>query len=496
MRTEFYSSLSQNFSQLLEDADDYNVTIKVGENQNTQEFHAHSTILRARSPYFKSALLNQWANDKKDMILFTKPNISSPVFTLIIKYIYTGVLDLTNVSSSDILELLVASDELILEELFKHVQNYLIEKEAVWLNQNLVKVLLIVSKLASCKQLQDYCYESICTDPKPFFTSKEFPILDKDNFLELVKRDDLGIEEIDLWDHLIKWGISQTPIIKQNDVKKFTDANFRDLKKTLDPFISHIRFYDISSKDFFSKIRPYRKILPSELFEDAMSYLMAETEPQYKRLPARLSINLPESKIIRRRHAVILFNWIYQMDSISKISTKNEFQLLYRGSRDGYDINTFYSKVNGQGQAIAVIKIQNSEKIIGGFNASGWNYNYNYRNSYYRNGLECDYEYDHYYGDDYYCYNNINSNNNNRNSDNNKNHFIFSFGENYEIKIGKFVSGAGLYYGQNCMLAFGDGDLTFSGGTGSCNQRSYDQPILDVNSFVVEEMEIFGIRKL
>ncbi|RHZ84091.1 hypothetical protein Glove_85g87 [Diversispora epigaea] len=473
MRTEFYSSLSQNFSQLLEDADDYNVTIKVGENQNTQEFRAHSTILRARSPYFKSALSNQWANKKKDgMILFTKPNISSPVFTLIIKYIYTGILDLTNVSSSDILGLLVASDELILEELFKHVQNYLIEKEAAWLNQNLVKVLLIVSKLASCKQLQDYCYESICTDPEPFFTSKEFPILDKDIFLELVKRDDLGIKEIDLWDHLIKWGISQIPTIIQNDVKKFTDANFRDLKKTLDPFISHIRFYEISSKDFFNKVRQYRKILSLELFEDVMSYLMAETEPQYKRLPARLSINLPESKIIRRRHVVILSNWIRQMDSIST-KNKYKFQLLYRGSRDGYNINTFYSKVNGQGQAIATIKIQNSEKIIGGFNASGWNWNYNPNYNSYNYG--------------YY---------NNRNPDNNKNHFIFSFGENYEIKICKFVSGTGLYYGNNCMLAFGDGDLTFSGGTGSCNQRSYDQPILDVNSFVAEEMEIFSIQKI
>ncbi|RHZ84155.1 hypothetical protein Glove_85g98 [Diversispora epigaea] len=471
MRTEFYSSLSQNFSQLLEDADDYNVTIKVGENQNTQEFHAHSTILRARSPYFKSALSNQWANKKKDgMILFTKPNISSPVFTLIIKYIYTGVLDLTNVSSSDILELLVASDELILEELFKHVQNYLIEKEAVWLNQNLVKVLLIVSKLASCKQLQDYCYESICTDPEPFFTSKEFTILDKDIFLELVKRDDLGIEEIDLWDHLIKWGVSQTPIIKQNDVKKFTDANFRDLKKTLDPFISHIRFYDISSKDFFYKVRPYRKILPLALFEDIMSFLMAEAEPQHKRLPARLSSysDLSESKIIRRKHATILSDRIHYKDTSSKFSKRNKykFQLLYRGSRDGYDINTFYSKVNGQGQAIAVIKLQNSEKIIGGFNASGWNWNYNYNYNY------------------------------NRNANYSQDHFIFSFGENYEIKIGKFVSGTGLYYGYNCMLVFGDGDLTFNGGNGSCVQNSYDQPILDVNSFVAEEMEIFSVQQL
>ncbi|RHZ84090.1 hypothetical protein Glove_85g84 [Diversispora epigaea] len=472
MRTEFYPSLSLNFFQLLEDADDYNVTIKVGENQNTQDFRLHSTILRARSPYFKSALSFQWTNNKKDgMILFTKPNISPPVFALIIKYLYTGILDLTNVPGSDILGLLAGSDELILEELFKHVQNYLIEKEAVWLKQNLVKVLHVVSKLANCKQLQDYCYESICTDPDPFFTSEDFPILDKDIFLELIKRDDLEIEEIVLWDHLIKWGISQTPTIKQKDVKKFTVSNFGNLKKTLDPFISHIRFYEISSKDFFYKVRPYRKIFPLVLFEDLVSFLMAEAEPQHERLPARY-VDLSESKIIKRRHATILSNQILYKDASSKISKGNKykFRLLYRGSRDGYDINTFYSKVNGQGQAIAVIKIRNSEKIIGGFNASGWNWNYNYN-------------YSHRY-------------NNNRNADNNQDHFIFSFEENYKIKIGKFVSGTGLYYGHNCMLMFGNGDLTFSGGNGSCNQNSYDQPILDVNRFVAEEMEIFSVQRL
>ncbi|RHZ84128.1 hypothetical protein Glove_85g115 [Diversispora epigaea] len=472
MRTEFYPNLSQNFSQLLEDADDYNVIIKVGENQNTQEFYAHSTILRARSPYFKSALSNQWTNNKKDgIILFTKQNISSSVFTLIIKYLYTGILDLTNVPGSDILGLLAASDELILEELFKHVQNYLIEKESAWLNQNLVKVLRIVSRLASCKQLQDYCYESICTDPYPFFISEDFSILDKDIFLGLIGRDDLGIEEIDLWNHLIKWGISQTPTIKQKDVKKFTDANFGNLKKTLDPFISHIRFYEISSKDFFNKVRPYKKILSLALYDDVMSFLMAETEPQHERLPARSSpyqyVDLSESKIIRKLHVTILSNWIHYKDASSKISKeyRYKFQLLYRGSRDGYNFKTFYSKVNGHGQAIAVIKIQNSEKIIGGFNASGWNYNYN---SLY---------------------------NNNKHSDNNQNHFIFSFEENYKKKIGKFVSGDGLFYGRNCMLEFGNGDLKFDGSNGSCNQSSYDKSILDVNSFVAEEMEVFKIIK-
>jgi hypothetical protein len=87
MAYEFFSGLSQDFSQLFDGAEDYNVIIKVGENSNTKEFYAHSIILKARSPYFKRALSQDWAIKKNDMINFTKPNISPIVFEMIMRYI-------------------------------------------------------------------------------------------------------------------------------------------------------------------------------------------------------------------------------------------------------------------------------------------------------------------------------------------------------------------------------------------------------------------------
>src|ERR1700722_12332233 len=104
---------------------------------------------------------------------------------------YTGEVNLTKQSGVNILELLVASDELLLEELFYHVQDYLIEKQSTWVKQNFVLVLHTVFKLSNCKKLQYCCLESICTDPQPFITSKEFTSLDKDILHVLLKRDDL-----------------------------------------------------------------------------------------------------------------------------------------------------------------------------------------------------------------------------------------------------------------------------------------------------------------
>jgi len=81
----FHADLSQELSLMLSGADDHNVIIQAGENQNVKEFRAHSNLLRARSPYFKSALLSNGIK-KNNMIEFKKPNINPTVFEIILKY--------------------------------------------------------------------------------------------------------------------------------------------------------------------------------------------------------------------------------------------------------------------------------------------------------------------------------------------------------------------------------------------------------------------------
>ena len=69
---------------------------------------------------------------------------------------YTNEVDLTEQSGKNILELLFTSDELLLDELIKHIQDHLIEKKSTWVEQNFILVLRTVIKLSSCKKLQDY----------------------------------------------------------------------------------------------------------------------------------------------------------------------------------------------------------------------------------------------------------------------------------------------------------------------------------------------------
>ncbi|RIA92874.1 hypothetical protein C1645_820065 [Glomus cerebriforme] len=60
-----------------------------------KEFRAHSSILKGRSFYFRSAFSSKWVVKKDDIFEFEKPNINPNIFEIILKYIYTGEVDLT-----------------------------------------------------------------------------------------------------------------------------------------------------------------------------------------------------------------------------------------------------------------------------------------------------------------------------------------------------------------------------------------------------------------
>ncbi|GBC04589.1 hypothetical protein RclHR1_05760007 [Rhizophagus clarus] len=377
MTSIFHSGLSKDLSLILNDADDFNVIIQVGENEHVKEFHAHSVILRTRSPYFKSALSNKWITKKNDMIIFNKPNITPLVFDIILKYIYTGELDLTRYQDEKILELLVASDELLLEELFKHVQDYLIKKKTTWIQENFVLVLHTVFKLLNCKKLQDYCLETICSDPQSFITSKNFPLLDKDILYRLLERDDLPVEEIIIWECLIKWGIEQTHDFESKNIDKikWNNENYKALKETLNRFIPLIRFMEISVSDYIVKVRPYKAIIPNHIHNEIEGFYFNDTIPKSIIIPPRIGKSHIESKIIKTKFISTIINWINKKDA-KAIRNKNDplynFDLIYRGSQFGIDNNSFRNKCNLRLPILVLLKCQNTKKIFGGYTPVGF----------------------------------------------------------------------------------------------------------------------------
>ncbi|CAG8464588.1 1872_t:CDS:2 [Ambispora gerdemannii] len=163
----FLSSLCEDFSRLLECSDDYNVKIKVGQEPDYRVFDAHSVILRARSSYFRAALSKDWAKSEGDKLVLLKPNISPKIFEVALRFIYTGGLAWDTLKSAeDLLDLLVAADEMGLTELLSRVETHLLYQRSEWLKKNFVLVHRTVFKTESFRNLQQFCLEKISHDPQ------------------------------------------------------------------------------------------------------------------------------------------------------------------------------------------------------------------------------------------------------------------------------------------------------------------------------------------
>jgi hypothetical protein len=86
MSTQFFSNLSRNYIEILEDDENYDITIEVGEDPNVKIFHAHTIILCHRSPYLRRVLANKKNNNNDSVLTHIKlPNILPEIFQIILK---------------------------------------------------------------------------------------------------------------------------------------------------------------------------------------------------------------------------------------------------------------------------------------------------------------------------------------------------------------------------------------------------------------------------
>ncbi|PKY15070.1 hypothetical protein RhiirB3_520100 [Rhizophagus irregularis] len=113
------SDIIQDFENLLENGDPYDVIIKSSDDP-LKEFKAHSTILRARAPYFSTALDTNKIQD--GVHYFEESSIHSTVWPVILRYLYTGQFDFNEQQFSELKNLLEAADQLGLEKLMDSIK--------------------------------------------------------------------------------------------------------------------------------------------------------------------------------------------------------------------------------------------------------------------------------------------------------------------------------------------------------------------------------------
>src|SRR5579871_6612709 len=137
------------------------------------------------------------------------------------RFIYCGSIELKNLQGPDVLKLLIAVDELNIQQLVSHIQEYLIKHQTEFLHQNPVGILETVYQHENFTDLWNFCLEKICEEPKILFNSVKFINLKAPLLELLLKRDDLNMEEIEIWESLLKWCFTLQDV-NNNDPAKWS----------------------------------------------------------------------------------------------------------------------------------------------------------------------------------------------------------------------------------------------------------------------------------
>src|SRR5947208_2257225 len=127
-----------------------------------------------------------------------------------------------------------------------------------------------------------------CDESKILFNSDKFINLKAPLFELLLKRNDLNVDEIEIWESLLKWCFAQQNM--KNDPAKWSKEDITKIERSLHRLIPLIRFYDIEPTDFFYKVYNYRDILPQDLVHDLLEFhIVPNMRPKTNIPPSRKS---------------------------------------------------------------------------------------------------------------------------------------------------------------------------------------------------------------
>src|SRR5438034_2477416 len=287
---------------------------------------------------------------------------------------YGGILSLNGQDDFENFKVLVATDELLLQELVDYLQKYFIENKSKWMEQHFELIHRISYQSNSLLELQQFCTDFMTKSPEKIFKSLDFTSLPEKSLIQLIKRDDLQMKEIEVWEHVLKWGLAQNPTLL-SDPNTWSDDDFKTMENTLQHCLSFIRFFSFLSKEFLQKVRPYKKLLKRQLYENLLnSHLDPDSEPTDNILfPRNIKIDgTIDSKIVNNLSIIsTISRWIDKDNSkfshIRGLCLPYKFQLLLRGSRDGFTPKKFHEICDDKLNTVTFIKINGTEEIVGGY---------------------------------------------------------------------------------------------------------------------------------
>uniref|UniRef100_U9SQY0 TLDc domain-containing protein n=1 Tax=Rhizophagus irregularis (strain DAOM 181602 / DAOM 197198 / MUCL 43194) TaxID=747089 RepID=U9SQY0_RHIID len=319
----------------------------------------------------------------------------------------------------------------------------------------------------SFPELQKYCVKLLSKNPDKTFKLLNLSSISEKYLISLIRHENFKISVVKIWKHIIKWGISRNSEIP-SDITKFSKEDFNVLKDTLKDCVSFIKFTNLSPKEFLDNVLPYREVLPEELYIDLLKYFLNnDYKPtDFKRIK-RYCLNNFDSKIITIKHIELISKWIDKLEITDRMKNLYEFNLILRGSRDGFTSENFHEICDNKFRTITVIKVKDSKEILGGYNPIEWKTEFCFGHS-----------------KDSFIFSFIN-----------KDDYILSRVQNEKQAI-NYYSRYGPSFGNGDLVIYGGYEHSFENYANYCKKLSYEKQIRQsADKFSIEDYEVFQIKK-
>ena len=170
-----------------------------GESESKQVIPAHKFILAIGSPVFEAMFYGELAETKDTIEL---PDCDNESLLELFRYMYS---DEVNLSGSNVMGVLYLAKKYMLPSLTDKCMEYLKEK----LDPSNVFIILPFAQKYEDKTLVDRCWNVIDEQTEAAVNSDGFEMIEKSLLERVITRDNLVIEEVALFQAVIRWATKQ-----------------------------------------------------------------------------------------------------------------------------------------------------------------------------------------------------------------------------------------------------------------------------------------------
>ncbi|XP_063426944.1 BTB/POZ domain-containing protein 9-like [Mytilus trossulus] len=234
------SSLSENLGELVDSADYSDITLIVEDDK----YQSHKVILAARSDYFRALLFGGMRESQPGTTEIELKDTSSTAFSVLLKYIYTGRINLLEIKEENLLDILGMSHRYGFMELASSISDYL---KAI-LNINNVCLIYDIANMYSLMSLCQVCKEFIDRNALDILHGEAFLTLSQSSVKDLICRDSFCSPEIEIFNSIVLWSEHNTG-------------------QDPTPILDAIRLPLMNMQELLNKVRPTKLVSPDSILD-------------------------------------------------------------------------------------------------------------------------------------------------------------------------------------------------------------------------------------